>query len=205
MASFTMTLAEIVQNQIDLGLRKYPIFDETYRRPLNKKFLHVFWTREINFETVNLFKFKLNTAFELVMPYYNQLYKSTLLEFNPLYNKDINITDNKTSKATGSVNQTGEGNGLSVGSDTPQSMIAIGDLKSNTYASNATMDETSSSQNSTSEADTTEAYTSHIIGMDGAQSSSQKILEFRKTFLNIDKMLFEDEEIQNLFMKVYNI
>ena len=34
----------------------YPIFDETYRRPLNKKILRNFYTREICAESVGLWK-----------------------------------------------------------------------------------------------------------------------------------------------------
>ena len=38
----------------------------------------------------------LNTRLEEILPYYNQLYKSALLEFNPLYDVNITRTHNRT-------------------------------------------------------------------------------------------------------------
>ncbi len=65
-----------------------PIFDTTYRAGLFKKILLHYYTREIGFETVGLWKLKLNQKMKEIMPYYNQLYESTLLEYNPLQNVD---------------------------------------------------------------------------------------------------------------------
>lgn len=68
----------------------YPIFDESYRKVLNKKILLHYYTREIGTETVGLWKLRLKTKLGEIMPYYNQMYKSELLEFNPLYDVDLN-------------------------------------------------------------------------------------------------------------------
>ena len=54
----------------------FPIFDEAYRVPLEKKILLHFYTREIGFETVGLWKLKLTSKLQDIMPYYNQLYQS---------------------------------------------------------------------------------------------------------------------------------
>ena len=67
----------------------FPIFDESYRSVIETKILKHFYTREIGFETVGLWKLKLNTKLNEIMPYYNKLYKSELLEFNPLYDVDL--------------------------------------------------------------------------------------------------------------------
>ena len=67
----------------------FPIFDESYRSVIETKILKHFYTREIGFETVGLWKLKLNTKINEIMPYYNKLYKSELLEFNPLYDVDL--------------------------------------------------------------------------------------------------------------------
>jgi hypothetical protein len=72
----------------------YPIFDENYRVPLEKKILESYYTREIAHETVGLWRLKLQTKLRQIMPYYNQMYKSTLFEFNPLY--DVDVTHNRT-------------------------------------------------------------------------------------------------------------
>ena len=71
----------------------YPIFDESYRQVLEKKILKHYYTREISEETVGLWKLRLNIKMNEIMPYYNKLYNSELIEFNPLYT--VNLTRDK--------------------------------------------------------------------------------------------------------------
>ena len=73
----------------------WEIYDEEYRPILCKKILKHFYTREIGAETAGLWKLWLNQRMSEIMPYYNQLYKSTLLEFNPLYDTDYTTTGNR--------------------------------------------------------------------------------------------------------------
>lgn len=77
----------------------FPIFDETYRLPLEIKILRHYYTKEICEETVGLWKLRLEDRMNMIMPYYNQLYQSALLEFNPLY--DVDITRDHTTDFTG--------------------------------------------------------------------------------------------------------
>lgn len=71
----------------------FPMFDEAYRSVLCSKILKHYYTREISEETVGLWKLRLDTKMNEVMPYYNQLYKSQLLEFNPFYDVDMTTTN----------------------------------------------------------------------------------------------------------------
>ena len=90
----------VIQNAIPKIFNfQWPIFDESYRNVLETKILKHYYTREIGLETYGLWKLKLDTKLNEIMPYYNQLYKSALLEFNPLY--DVDITRNHTGKKTG--------------------------------------------------------------------------------------------------------
>lgn len=73
----------------------WEIYDEEYRPILCKKILKHFYTREISAETAGLWKLWLNQRMVEIMPYYNQLYKSTLLEFNPLYDTDYKTEGNR--------------------------------------------------------------------------------------------------------------
>ena len=73
----------------------WEIYDEEYRAILCKKILKHFYTREIGAETAGLWKLWLNQRMSEIMPYYNQLYKSTLLEFNPLYDTDYNTSGSR--------------------------------------------------------------------------------------------------------------
>lgn len=68
----------------------FPIFDAEYKPLLCAKILRHFYTREIGLETVGLWKLKLETRLNEIMPFYNKMYESELLEFNPFY--DVNLT-----------------------------------------------------------------------------------------------------------------
>lgn len=81
---------------------KFPIFDEEYRKPLCKKILKHFYTREIGAETVGLWKFWINRDLEEQMPYFNQLYESALLKFDPFKDVDYETTGNKKGNGSSS-------------------------------------------------------------------------------------------------------
>ena len=85
---------EIVNQTADALIGSYPIFDESYRHALNCKIIKHYYLREIGQETAGVWKFFLNRKMNEIMPYYNQLYKSELLEFNPLYDVDV-FTEHK--------------------------------------------------------------------------------------------------------------
>lgn len=117
----------------------FPIFDEKYRQVLCRKILKHYYTREIAHETVGRWKLALNAKLNEIMPYYNQLYKSELLEFNPFYDVDLTRnrqgsgtskktsdnkeTNNDTSKNIGSSSGTSNTDTLNRFSDTPQNSM----------------------------------------------------------------------------------
>lgn len=84
----------------------FPIFDESYREVLCRKILKHYYTREICEESVGLWKLRLDTRMNEIMPYYNKLYKSELLEFNPLYDTDLTRTSQRQGESTGSEDYT---------------------------------------------------------------------------------------------------
>lgn len=84
---------------------EFPIFDEAYRPVLEKKILKHYYTREIGLETVGLWKLFLDTKLNEIMPYYNQLYKSELISFNPMY--DVDLTRNHQLKRLEDIKETG--------------------------------------------------------------------------------------------------
>lgn len=117
----------------------FPIFDENYRQVLCRKILKHYYTREIAHETVGRWKLALNAKLNEIMPYYNQLYKSELLEFNPFYDVDLTrsreggstsnrISNNQetnsgTSKNISSGSGTNNTDTLNRFSDTPQNSM----------------------------------------------------------------------------------
>lgn len=148
---------------------KYPIYDPIYRNVLNSKILKHFYTREICCETVGLWQLWLNEKMEMIMPYYNQLYKSALLEFNPLYDTDYKTegnrdslhtgtgtnesessfkrTDNLHSQRTDNLTQSSNNTETTLYSDTPQGSLT--GIESNTYLTNATKVTSSGTVNNT--------------------------------------------------------
>lgn len=84
----------------------YPIFDKDYKIPLEKKILRHYYLREIGFETLGIWKLKLNDKLNEIMPYFNQLYKSELLKFNPLIDVDVKTSSNTAGTGNTDFSQT---------------------------------------------------------------------------------------------------
>lgn len=70
----------------------YPIFDENYRGVLETKIIKHFYTREIAYETVGRWNLALDEKMNLIMPYYNTLYKVGFDKINPLNDVDLTTT-----------------------------------------------------------------------------------------------------------------
>jgi hypothetical protein len=81
----------------------YPIFDYAYKPIFETHFLRNFYTREIGFETEGLFKFYLENWLQINMPYWNKMFESELLVYNPLENSVMDVTHTKKNDS----NQTG--------------------------------------------------------------------------------------------------
>lgn len=201
----------------------YPLYDPQYKNVLETKIMEHYWFREIGLETYGKFKFFLNRKLNEIMPYYNQLYKSATIEFNPMHDTDINRvhdriqdeTRDKQSKTDSTnditVDSTETGKSGTGYSDTPQGQIEnVTDLK---YLTNYTSVNSEATGHSTStndgvtnideneKANTTENYIENIIGKSGGSSFSSYLQEYRDTFINIDMMIIE--ELSELFMNIY--
>lgn len=103
-----------VNDVIALALPKifdfdFPIYDESYRNVLETKIIKHYYTREIGLETVGLWKLKLETKMNEIMPFYNNLYKVAGVEFNPFGNVDI--TTRRLSEDEGNRNELGKNTG----------------------------------------------------------------------------------------------
>lgn len=78
----------------------YPIFDVDYKKPLELKIMRHFYMREIGLETVGQFKFFLEMKMNEIMPYYNQLYESERIKFDPLHDTNLSETSEKKGSGT---------------------------------------------------------------------------------------------------------
>lgn len=85
---------------------KVTFFDESYRSVLCQKILKHYYLREICCETVGIWKLWMNERLETIMPYYNQLYESELIKFEPL--NDVNLTRKHDRTVDGTEERNGE-------------------------------------------------------------------------------------------------
>ena len=197
----------------------YPIFDEDYKEVLEFKILWHYYTREIGLETYGLWKMKLRDKMQIMMPYYNKLYESELIEFNPMWTTDYTRSGSESlsqSESTSTSLSTSESDSTSSSAngsewnlyqDTPQNQLS--DVQNYAYLTNATNvknnGNTSASESRQSATSTrgdrlaldTKGYLERIYGRQGNNPS--KLLEdYRDTFLNIDAMIIEN--LKDLFM-----
>lgn len=148
----------------------FPMYDEAYRSVLETKIVKHFYTREICAETVGRWKLFLNERLNLIMPYYNQRYKSTLIEFNPMYDVDLTTDHSKDNGGNSESSSNSENNrtygrtdkyernlasnststesadGWQTYNDTPQG--ALTGIENNEYLTNATHNKSTNNNSS---------------------------------------------------------
>lgn len=193
----------------------FPMYDESYRGVLCGKILKHYYTREIGAETVGLWKLWLDAKLNEIMPYYNQLYKSAMIEFNPMYDIDLTTkhersNDGVTNSSNNHVHdENGSDNNVArdAFSDTPQG--SLDNVENLTYLTNARKisNEGTNTRNYTANNNgetaitSFEDYTQTIVGKTGGASYSKRLREFRETFLNIDMMIID--ELSDLFLNLW--
>lgn len=207
------------------------IFDENYREVICSKILKHYYLREIGSEVVGIWKLWMNERLEMIMPYYNELYESARLEFDPLKDVNYSRTYDKTGSDVGTGSRSTKGSNSATGdstqtntnksktidkyADTPQG--ALDNVESGTYLTNARIVNADSSanlkgtnkssgsysdsENSNSTMNSTEKYVESIVGKMGTASYSKMLNEYRSTLLNIDAMVIE--EFSDLFMQLW--
>lgn len=183
---------------------KAELFDELYRETLYTKILKHYYTREIAAETVGLWQLWINTRLEEILPYYNKMYESALIEYDPL--SDVNYIRRSSGKTTDQTSSHGKGTNKAESwnlySDTPQG--GLSGVDSNTYLTNAqkNTDGTESTSESGSQGTSENDYTETMRGKTaGGKSLSALLEEYRHTFVNVDKMIIED--LKDLFFNLW--
>lgn len=178
----------------------FAIFDEAYREKLVSKVLKHYYLREIGAETVGVWMLWMNTKFEEIMPYYNQLYESAKLKFEPFYDvdytrgsqRDVTETEHGSyenkgqTQSDGSSTDTGKtgntrtrkttevgstgGTSKDLYSDTPQG--ALTGVDNETYLTNARKVTDSGNSNTDVDETVTDAGTSEVKGVNSQTINS---------------------------------
>lgn len=154
----------------------YPIFDEAYRSVLETKILKHYYTREIGAEVYGLWKLWLNRKMNEIMPYYNQMYKSELLEFNPLY--DFDVTRDHKFTRNEQKEETGESTGKTVSGLEKTGNVSNSESGSGSDVFKGKRDNSETSTGSSNNRTTSEGMTN---SMDAFSNTPQGTLENVKT------------------------
>lgn len=162
---------------------QYPIWDEGYRKTLEKKIIMHYFNKEIGLETVELWKFYLEERLNLIMPYYNEMYKTVSKDFEFLTsynmqeeydNTGTNISnsnsknnttskqsDESTSNSKDNTHNEGHENGNTTGTESDTNKILKSDLPQANFAGKdygTNLDESEGSSNN--KVDSTKDYNS---------------------------------------------
>lgn len=218
MATFTVELWKVMQieqdtgNGLRIGLDAYPIFDPSHRDVLNRKIIAHFWNREIGQETISMWKFALARRMNEIMPYWNQVYLSTLIEFDPLATFNLKtIRDDKATEKSGrSITNTTKtanaSNSKTVSSNTPQNELPDDWVENADYASSGAV--TGSKTDITADTDTSDSGTgetetegtSTTTGFQG--SAADLLAKYRDVLINTDMMVIG--QLTDLFMLIWD-
>lgn len=166
----------------------YPVLDESTKQRIEKAILKHWYFREIAFETVGIFKIKLNDRLNLIMGRYNELYKHQDNELSPYINSylkekgknnNLSTTDDKSEN-------------WQTTSDTPQGILD--DLKQGNYSSGAVYTTNGDINNAESEG----TYEREVDGLQG--------YTYAEAFRNYyDNIISIDEELVNEFSDLFMV
>jgi hypothetical protein len=209
MGAFNLQLREMLEfTDGDMGLSDYPIFEAGHREILNTKIKRRFFMEEIGQETPEQFIHQMNMRMHEIMPYYNQLYKSELLAFDPLLSMKIKTTSDGTGQqevenaSESAMKSDNVQNGKVTNFATPQTKLSEDEY----YATSAAKSENNAGTESESNesANTNASSQEHRESLtEGYQGSASVLLqEFRETIINIDLMIIEN--LTDLFMGLWN-
>jgi hypothetical protein len=112
----------------------YQFDDAAYKTQLEQNIIDFFYDYEIGMETPDMFKRKFKAKWNRIMPYYNKLYNSTLLDYNPLTNQKLTeVLDQLATNNNTQTNNLTTTNNLTVDSTTNNHTFVDDDSKVSDY------------------------------------------------------------------------
>lgn len=214
MSQYTLTIKQLVENKVNIFNFDYPAHSKEYKERFEEQFIQNFYFEEIGYETVGMFIFKLKVKLNLIMPNFNKILETQLMEQRILDNYDVTETFDKSSKNlinssldsenVNNINTNGESKNLY--SDTPKTKI---DINSVDYVKSITKDITKNDNKSIGTTNTTNVTTGDdsekwirtMTGNIGVQTDADAIMKFWQSLRNVEQEIFE--ECSSLFMEVY--
>lgn len=204
MSKYTITIKDIVNNYnlfdnktIDEKLDyarsylfdfNYPIIDDVTKKRIEIAILKHYYYREIAFETVGMFKIKLNDRLNLIMNRYNALYQKQDLTLSPYVNSYLKEYGDSNGNSSSNTNN----EDWQTTSDTPSGIL--NDLKEGKYSSMAVL---STADDKTTNSNTNN-YTRNVESING--------MTYAEAFRNYyDNIISIDEELVNEFSDLFMV
>ena len=205
MSKYTITIKDIVNNYNLLNNSKsidekldtarsyifdfdYPVIDDTTKKRIEIAILKHYYYREIAFETIGMFKIKLNDRLNLIMSRYNALYQKQDLSLSPYINSYLKEFGNNN----GTSNTDTKNDDWQTTSDTPSGILT--ELKEGKYSSMAVY----TNNNDTTNNSNASNYNREVESLNGVTYAEA----FRNYFDNIISI---DEELVNEFSDLFMV
>ena len=193
MGKYTLTIQEILSNNVNIFDFDYSFYNESYKKGFEKKFLDRFLFDEIGAETVARFKHNLRTTLNEIMPYYTHLYETTIYEYNPILNYDLQeviIRDvSNEQEEEGTITDSNKNY------DTPIN------FNGNYKNSPSNINDNENTNNISRRGLVSEVHKRNTKGNIGVMTTQDLIMKERDIIINIDKLILD--ELNILFMGVY--
>lgn len=204
MSKYTIAIKDIVNSyydgsslQIDDKLNDvrqyifdfdYPVIDEATKKRIEIAILKHYYYREIAFESIGMFKIKLNDRLNLIMSRYNALYEKQDLSLSPYINSYLKEYGNTANN----VNTNNNTENWQTTSDTPRGILT--EIKEGKYSSLAVYTENKDNNIN----DTHGNYDRSVESLNG--------LTYAEAFRNYyDNIISIDEELVNEFSDLFMV
>ena len=162
----------------------YPVLDNETKKRIEIAILKHYYYREIAFETIGMFKIKLNDRLNLIMSRYNALYEKQDLSLSPYINSYLSEYGNGNNSANNSTEN------WQTTSDTPRGILT--ELKEGKYSAMAVYTDNKDNNNSNNN------YNRNVESLNG--------LTYAEAFRNYyDNIISIDEELVNEFSDLFMV
>lgn len=176
--NYAPTLYDLEQAGFDIFAAPFGEWWNTHipahKEELQKKIIHTYYFHQIEGETPDRFRVYINSQLERIMPYYNQLYASELIKFNPLLTSSLITSERSVENLVRLANSDKSSVGKAL-RDFVNSSRGTGDTKGNVYGTR----EDHGSTKGSSELDRTGKESGEEIRTEGEKTKRSDITERR--------------------------
>lgn len=188
MAKVTIELCNVLNIQtFKLFDFDYPIEDIGWKAELEAAIIDYFYFHEIGQETIDRFKHVFRSRLQLIIPQYNELFRSRMFVVNPLLTHQLE----ETMEDTKGISSTSSATSDSVLTEYPEHVSVLDDI-----ATNKSKTDSSNTQGTTA----THDYKKVISGYQGV-NANQMLTEYRKNIVNINQLIIND--LKQCFIMIY--